>query len=93
MPDWPSLQIDSRLKYVYMITFPNGKIYIGQDITGTIRYFGSWDCALVAADFTQEELRDFTLRKQILWESTTASKAAVTIKEKRNDQSVQIQRS
>jgi hypothetical protein len=66
---------------VYKITFPNGKIYIGQDVTGTLRYFGSWKVDLVAADLTAEQLRDLTLRKQILWESETATKAEVTGKE------------
>lgn len=57
---------------VYKITFPNGKIYIGKDIGGaghSIRYFGSWDNAAVSADFTKEELSDFSLRKEILFES------------------------
>lgn len=57
---------------VYKITFPNGKIYIGKDIGKnghTIRYFGSWDYARVERDFTKEELEDFTIRRQILFES------------------------
>lgn len=60
-------------KYVvYKITFPNGKIYVGKDVGGqghSIRYFGSWNNALVAQDFSKEELSDLTLRKQILFES------------------------
>jgi len=66
------------MKVVYKITFPNGKIYIGQDVTGTLRYFGSWSNELVSRDFTPEQLRDFTLRKQILWESETATNEEVT---------------
>lgn len=57
---------------VYKITFPNGKIYIGKDIGGTghsLRYFGSWDNKLVEADFSKEDLLDFSLRKQIIFES------------------------
>lgn len=57
---------------VYKITFPNGKIYIGKDVGRdghTIRYFGSWDHARVEADFTKEELSDFQLRRQVLFES------------------------
>ena len=61
------------MKVVYKITFPNGKIYIGQDVTGSATYFGSANSASVAADFTPEQLRDFTVRKQILWESEDAS--------------------
>ena len=63
----------SRIGYViYKLTFPNGKIYIGKDIGGSghsLRYFGSWDNELVAADFSDCELRDFTIRKQVLFES------------------------
>jgi hypothetical protein len=29
------------MKVVYKITYPNGKIYVGQDITDSIGYFGS----------------------------------------------------
>ncbi len=34
-----------------------------------MRYFGSWNNALVEADFTKEELSDFVIRKQIIFES------------------------
>jgi hypothetical protein len=64
---------------VYRITFPNGKVYIGKDIGEpghSLRYFGSWDNLTVEADFTKEELADFTLRKEILFESD--DKLAVT---------------
>ena len=30
-----------RRKQVYKITYPNGKIYLGSDLTGTLTYFGS----------------------------------------------------
>ena len=59
---------------VYRITFPNGKIYIGKDIGGVghaLQYFGSWSSALVAADLTDLQLRDFTLRKEIIFESVS----------------------
>ncbi|WP_069300933.1 hypothetical protein [Neptunicoccus sediminis] len=57
---------------VYKITFPNGKIYIGKDVGydgHTIRYFGSWNHLAVEADFTKDELMDFTIRREILFES------------------------
>ncbi|OYQ40477.1 hypothetical protein CHU94_10575 [Rhodoferax sp. TH121] len=57
---------------VYKITFPNGKIYVGKDEGApghSLRYFGSWDNALVEKDFTKTDLLDLTLRKQILFES------------------------
>lgn len=63
-----------KLPYVvYKITFPNGKIYIGMDIGGaghSLRYYGSWNNSLVEDDFSADQLRDFTLRKEILFEST-----------------------
>jgi len=63
-----------KLAYVvYKLTFPNGKIYLGKDIGQgghSLRYFGSWDNLTVEADFSVEELRDFTLRKEILFESS-----------------------
>jgi hypothetical protein len=65
--------MSSKFKYVvYKITFPNGKIYIGKDIGGkghSLRYFGSWSNSLVENDFTKEELSNFTLKKEIIFES------------------------
>jgi len=29
------------VKVIYKITYLNGKIYIGKDLTGTVNYFGS----------------------------------------------------
>jgi hypothetical protein len=69
------------MKIIYKITYPNGKIYVGQDITDSINYFGSANSELIAKDFTQEQRRDFTIRKEILWESKSASDADVTKKE------------
>jgi hypothetical protein len=51
---------------IYKITYPNGKIYIGQDRTDDINYFGSADSFTVARDFDDDQKRDFTIRKQIL---------------------------
>jgi hypothetical protein len=70
-----------RLKVVYKITYPNGKIYVGQDVTDSINYFGSASDALIAVDFTREQRRDFIIRKEILWESATATPAEVASKE------------
>jgi hypothetical protein len=66
---------------VYKITYPNGKIYAGQDRTDTINYFGSLSNELIAKDFTREQQRDFLIRKEILWESETTTPAEVTAKE------------
>jgi hypothetical protein len=66
-----------RNKQVYKITYPNGKIYIGMDLTGSISYFGSPSAKeRMAADLAEHRL-DLTARKQILWESETATDAEV----------------
>lgn len=69
------------MKVIYKITYPNDKIYVGKDLTDSINYFGSADSDLIAADFTREQRRDFTIRKEILWESETASDSEVNLKE------------
>jgi hypothetical protein len=79
--DTPFTMMEGRLKVIYKITYPNGKIYIGQDRVASMRYFGSPDRKTLAADFTLEDYSDFTVRRQILWESETATNAEVTAKE------------
>ena len=69
------------MKVVYKITYPNNKIYVGKDLTDSINYFGSANDALIAKDFTRGQRRDFTIRKEILWESDSASDAEVNRKE------------
>ena len=69
------------MKYVYKITYPNGKIYIGKDLIGEINYFGSADNQLIAKDFTHEQMRDFTIRKEVLWESDNTPDEEVNKKE------------
>jgi hypothetical protein len=69
------------VKVIYKVTYPNGKIYIGKDLTDSINYFGSAESKLIASDFTREQRRDFTIRKEILWESDTASDSEVNLKE------------
>lgn len=66
------------MNVVYCITYPNGKIYVGQDRTNSINYFGSASDALIAKDFTSEQRQSFTVRRDILWQSETASRAEVT---------------
>ena len=70
-----------KTKVIYKITYPNGKIYIGQDITNSINYFGSANNELIEKDFTREQKQDFTIRKEIIWESTEATNQEVTQKE------------
>jgi len=69
------------VKVIYKVTYPNGKIYVGQDVTDSINYFGSASSKIIAADFTREQRRDFTIRREILWESETATNSEVNIKE------------
>jgi hypothetical protein len=69
------------MNVIYKITYPNGKTYIGQDITDSIRYFGSPNKKLLEEDITREQRRDFTIRKEILWEKEIASKREVSEKE------------
>jgi hypothetical protein len=69
------------VKVIYRITYPNGKIYIGQDITDSIAYFGSPDSKYVEKDFTRQQRQDLTIRKEIIWESETASDGEVNKKE------------
>jgi hypothetical protein len=66
------------VKVVYKIVCPNGKIYIGQDRTDNINYFGSADSRLIADDFTRVQRQSFTVIREILWESETATDAEVT---------------
>ncbi|HET7413222.1 MAG TPA: GIY-YIG nuclease family protein [Pararhizobium sp.] len=61
------------MKIVYKITYPNGKIYVGKDMTNSINYFGSASHELVAADFTPQERAKFTITREVLWESEDAS--------------------
>jgi hypothetical protein len=53
---------------VYRITYPNGKIYIGQDVTDSINYFGSASSELIAQDFTKDQRKSFTITRDILWD-------------------------
>jgi hypothetical protein len=69
------------MKVIYKITYLNGKIYIGKDLTDSINYFGSADNKSIKKDFTTEQRRDFTIRKEIIWESEKASDKEVSLKE------------
>ena len=69
------------MKIIYKITYPNGKIYVGQDITNSINYFGSASSDLIALDFTEEDRESFTITRDILWKSENATKSEVNKKE------------
>lgn len=71
------------MKVIYKVTWPNGKIYVGIDMTDTITYFGSPDHSLIEADFpSREARRDMVVRREILWESDIASNAEALRKER-----------
>ena len=70
-----------KRKVIYKITYPNGKIYVGMDLTDTLTYFGSVDGRLIEADVTAEQRDDFTIRKEILWSSESACDTEVRAKE------------
>ena len=69
------------MKVIYKITYPNGKIYVGKDLTDSINYFGSANSDLIAQDFSREQRRDFTIRREILWESENATDKEANRKE------------
>lgn len=69
------------MKVIYKITYPNGKIYVGMDLTDDICYFGSPDSKLIARDLMKDHRYDLTIRKQIIWESDNATEAVVRRKE------------
>lgn len=72
------------MKVIYKITYPTGKIYIGKDIYNSHRYFGSPDRNIINKDFeqlTSEQRKDYTVRKEILWESETATDKELSLKE------------
>jgi hypothetical protein len=53
---------------IYKITYPSGKIYVGQDLTDSINYFGIASSDLIAKDFSPGQRLDFNVRKEILVE-------------------------
>lgn len=72
-----------KMMVVYKVTWPNGKIYVGSDMTDSITYFGSPDKSLIEADFPdRQSRRDMTVRREILWESETATPSDVLRRER-----------
>jgi hypothetical protein len=68
-------------KVIYKITYPNGKIYVGKDLTDTLNYFGSSNSKLIEKDFTREQRKDMTIRKEILWEGEDVTDQEVNKRE------------
>jgi len=69
------------VKIIYKITYPNGKIYVGKDLTDSINYFGSAQSKNIADDFTRDQRRSFTVNREILWESETATIQEINVAE------------
>lgn len=70
------------MKIIYRITWPNGKIYIGSDVTDSIAYFGSPSAAQIEADFpTRESRKSICIQRDIIWESAHATDMEVRRKE------------
>lgn len=68
-------------KQVYKLTYPNGKVYIGSDVLGigNLTYFGSPSAAAKSRINAENDAYrlDFIVRKEIVWESETATDAEV----------------
>lgn len=64
--------MDNQYKIIYKVTYPNGKIYIGKDLTNSINYWGSASSELIAKDFTQIERMDMTIRREVIFQSSDA---------------------
>lgn len=64
--------MNSESKIIYKITYPNGKIYIGKDLTNSINYWGSAKSELIAQDFSFEERMDMSIRREIIFVSASA---------------------
>ena len=72
------------MKQIYKLAYPTGKIYIGKDSYGSYRYFGSPDISVINHDFERllEDVRkDYSVRKEILWESEDCTEEELSAKE------------
>ncbi|MEA1604691.1 GIY-YIG nuclease family protein [Pseudomonas spirodelae] len=73
------------MKQIYKITYlATNKIYIGKVAYESFRYFGSPDINIVNEDFRKlpiETQKDYTVRKEILWESASCSDSQLAKKE------------
>lgn len=58
--------MDSNSKVIYKITYPDGKIYIGQNLTNSINYWGSTKSNLIAKNFSVEERVNMTIHREII---------------------------
>src|SRR5258706_14830507 len=73
--------MNAPMNVIYKMNYQKGNIYVGRDRTDSIGYFSSPDSTLTAKDFTREQRRRFTMTREILWESETATAAEINQKE------------
>ena len=67
---------------IYKIIYPNNKIYIGQNRTNSINYFGSASDELIAKDFSHSQRQSFSITREVLLESdTSTTRSEITKKE------------
>jgi hypothetical protein len=73
------------MKQIYRITYlVTGKIYIGKLAYESFRYFVSPSKNVVDEDFRKlpiEQQKDYSVRKEILWESATCTDSELSVKE------------
>ena len=70
------------MQYIYKITYPNGKIYIGQDVMERfLTYFGSGDTDYIQKDFSLDQMKNFTIKKEMIWSGEGLSVQELTRKE------------
>jgi len=62
----------------YKVTYPNGKVCVEQDLLDQLTCIESIANNAFAMDFPPDQQRDFTVRKEILWESDDADHDEVT---------------
>jgi hypothetical protein len=58
------------VKVIYKITYPNGKIYIGQGLSDSLNYFGSADSKLIERKEILMEFPDATDNSEIFRHET-----------------------
>ena len=73
------------MKQIYKIThLATNKIYIGKVAYESFRYFGSPDIDVINEDYMKlpkEKQKDYTVRKEILWESEDCTDTELAEKE------------
>ncbi|MGY3802497.1 GIY-YIG nuclease family protein [Pigmentibacter ruber] len=72
----------NNYKIIYKITYPNGKIYIGQDFTNNYNYFGSIDEELLKRDFSDDDILSFTIIKEVIFREKNITKKSLNLLEK-----------